>query len=208
MGMFDSIKTEKKLPVNATLNKWLGADFDTCKQEYQTKDLGQTMNTYRIKKSGTLLEEIVQYRQRTDSEKADDIKKYKRWGNFGMRVKNRKWVKSNHSGNVEFYAGFKHGEEKRYYTINYIALIVKGRVKNIKLSEFEREGDADYTSRLEMERKWAEEMRRNREKTSSFSYKIINFVWNSPLRIIFHKLYNLSHRIPNSILKLERTLHY
>jgi hypothetical protein len=103
--MFDNIKVETKLPTNKLIQKFLGKDFDLTGFEYQTKDLDNALLTYTIKKNGDLFVERIEYRDSTPEEKKQDIKTYgKQFGSFRLKVNSRIWEKTNHTGDVEFYA--------------------------------------------------------------------------------------------------------
>jgi uncharacterized surface protein with fasciclin (FAS1) repeats len=209
MGMFDNIKVETKLPTNKLIQKFLGKDFDLTGFEYQTKDLDNALLTYTIKKNGDLFVERIEYRDSTPEEKKQDIKTYgKQFGSFRLKVNSRIWEKTNHTGDVEFYAYEKAKQDGRYYTIDYKAHVVKGKVKNIKLIKAERENDQAYAERLKVEHKWSEEMRIHNEKVSKLSYKILNNIYNKPVRMALRLAYKHSQRIPDLLFKLERKILY
>jgi hypothetical protein len=209
MGMFDTIKVETKLPTNKFIQKFLGKDFNLSSLEYQTKDLQNALLTYTIKKNGDLFVETIEYRESTPEEKAEDIKKYgKQFGSFRLKVHSRTWEKTSHTGDVEFYAYEKANQDGRYYTIDYKAHVVKGKVKSIKLVNAKREDDKTYSERLLMEHKWAEEMRLHSEKVSKLSYKILNNVYNKPVKMALRLAHKYSQKIPSLLFKLERKILY
>ena len=209
MGMFDNIKVETKLPTNKLIQKFLGKDFDLTGLEYQTKDLDKALVNYTIKKNGDLFVERVEYRNSTPEEKTQDIKTYgKTFGSFRLKVDKRTWEKTNHTGDVDFCAYEKANQDGRYYTIDYKAHVVKGKVKNIKLIKAERENDQAYAERLKMEHKWAEEMRLHNQKTSRLSYKILNNLYNKPVKIGLRFAQKYSQKIPSLLYKLERKILY
>ena len=72
----------------------------------------------------------------------------------------------------------------------------------------EREDDKTYSERLIVEQKWAEEMQLHNEKVSKLSYKIINNIYNKPVKMALRLAYKHSQRIPNLLLKLERKILY
>lgn len=207
--MFDNIKIETKLPTNKFLQKFFGKDFDLTSLEYQTKDLDNALLTYTIKKNGDLFVETIEYRESTPEEKAQDIKKYgKQWGSIRFKVKSRTWQKTDHTGDVAFYAYEKTKQDGRYYSIDYKAHVVKGKVKNIKLVKVKREDDKTYSERLITEQKWAEEMRLHSERVSKLSYKIINNLYNKPVKFAFRLAHKYSQKISNLLFKLERKILY
>jgi hypothetical protein len=209
MGMFDTIKVETKLPTNKLIEKFLGKDFDLTRLEYQTKDLENALLNYTIKKNGDLFVEHVEYRDSTPEEKKQDIKTYgKPFGSFRLKVDSRTWGKTNHTGDVEFCAYEKANQDGRYYTIDYKAHVVKGKVKNIKLIKAERENDQAYAERLMVEHKWAEEIRLHNAKVSQLSYKIINNFYNKPVKLALRLAHKYSQKIPGLLFKLERKILY
>jgi len=209
MGMFDTIKVETKLPTNKFIQKFLGKDFDLSSLEYQTKDLQNALLTYTIKKNGDLFVETIEYRESTPEEKAKDIKKYgKQWGSSRFKIKSRTWQKTDHTGEISFLAYEKLKQDGRYYSIDYKANVVKGKVKNIKLVNAEREDDKTYSERLMVEHKWAEEMRLHSEKVSKLSYKILNNVYNKPVKMALRLAHKYSQKIPSLLFKLEQKILY
>ena len=212
MGLFDTIKVEKKLPINALIKQFLGKDFDPRKLEFQTKDLNCAMSHYKITEKGDLYYENIEYRDCTPEEieqEKREAPQIKGWSfpRIGLKVKSRSWEKTDITCNAEFYEYFKHSDG-RYYSIDYSMHVVKGKVKNIKIVKFERETDEDHASRLENEARWAEEIRRHNEKTSRISYKILNNLYNKPIRSLLRLGQRYSQKIPAALYKLERKILY
>jgi len=209
MGMFDTIKVETKLPTNKFIQKFLGKDFDLSSLEYQTKDLQNALLTYTIKKNGDLFVETIEYRESTPEEQKQDIKKYgKQWGSSRFKIKSRTWQKTDHTGEISFLAYEKLKQDGRYYSIDYKSNVIKGKVKNIKLINAEREDDKTYSERLMVEHKWAEEMRLHSEKVSKLSYKILNNVYNKPVKMALRLAHKYSQKIPSLLFKLEQKILY
>jgi len=208
MGLFDYVKVKKKLPTDALVKKFLGKDYDPRKLEFQTKDLDPGMIHYEIRENGDLYQELIEYRESTPEEREQDKKKYGKFGGWALKVKNSRWKKIDHTGDIHFYSYDLNKEDNRYYALDYKAHVVKGKVKSIKLEKSERESDEEQTNRIEMDRKFAEEMRRHNEKVSKLSYKIINVVYNKPMKFLLRKGQVYSQRVPNLLFKLERKILY
>lgn len=208
MGLFDHVKVKKKLPTDALIKKFLGKDFDPRKLEFQTKDLDSAMLTYEIRENGDVYMELVEYRESTPEEKNEHKKKFGRWGVWSLQVKNRRWIKTDITHDIHFYSYDRNKQDDRYYALDYKAHVVKGKVKSIKLEKSERESDQEYASRVEMDKKLSEQMRRHQEKTGRISYKIINFVYNKPVRFVLRKAQRYSQHIPNALFKLEQKILY
>lgn len=210
MGLFDYVKVQKKLPTNALLKQFLGKNFDLTSLEYQTKDLENAMLTYEIRKNGDLYYEQVEYRESTPEEKEQDKQetaKNKFFAAFRLREKSRQWVKTDITRDVNFYSYTKH-KDGRYYSIDYTAKFVNGRAKAIKLLKTERESDEEYSERLQQEAKWAEEMRRHQKKINSISYKVINSVYNIPVRKAIRLLNKGNQQVSKLLYTLERKILY
>jgi len=208
MGLFDYVKVKKKLPTDALIKKFLGGDFDPRKLEFQTKDLDNAMLTYEIRENGDVYLEHVEYRESTPEEKLEDKKRFKGWATWSLKVKNRRWVKTNITNDIHFYSYDLNKQDDRYYALDYKAHVVKGKVKSIKLEKSERESDQEHASRVEMDKKLAEQMRLHQKKTSRISYKIINVVYNKPVKFLLRKFYRVSQSVPNWIFKLEQKILY
>ena len=208
MGLFDYVKVKKKLPTDALVRKFLGKDYDPRKLEFQTKDLDPGMVTYEIRENGDLYQEFVEYRDSTPEEQEQDKKKYGKFGRWTLKVKGRRWEKTNHTGDIQFYSYDLNKADNRYYSLDYKAHVVKGRVKSIKLEKSEREGDEEQASRIETDKRFAEEMRRHNEKVSKLSYKIINTIYNKPVRFLIRKLQVNSQKMSSILFKLEQKILY
>ena len=210
MGLFDYVKVKKKLPTDALIKKFLGKDFDPRKLEFQTKDLDCAMANYEIRDNGYLYTENVVYRESTPEELEQgkkESKKY-RFGYFPrLRVESREWVKTDVTKDVEFYSYCKQ-KDGRYYSTDYLAHVVKGKVKSIKLKKTERENDQEYDDRLKTEAKWAEDIRLHNEKTSRLSYKIVNNVYNKPIRKLIRVGVKYSQKVPTFLYNLEKKILY
>lgn len=210
MGLFDTIEVKKKLPTNNVIKQFLGKDFDLNSLEYQTKDLDCAMLHYELRSNGDLYYEHVEYRQSTPEEveqEKQEAKRNKWFPRFHMREKSREWVKSTETRDVEFYAYFKHKDD-RYYSLDYKAHIVKGKVKSIKLFKSERETDQQHAERLQIEAKWAEDFRRHNQHVNRLSYKIINNIYNKPVRGLLRNMQRYSQKLPTLLYKLERKILY
>lgn len=208
MGLFDYIKVKKKLPTDALIKKFLGKDFDPRKLEFQTKDLDPAMVHYEIRKNGDLYLEVVEYRESTLEEQAEDKKKWGRFGALTLKVKNRRWKKTDYTGDIYFYSYDRNKSDDRYYVLDYKAHVVKGKVKSIKLEKTERESDEEQAARIEMDKKFAEQMLLHNEKVSKLSYKIINLIYNKPTRFILRKAQRYSQKLPSLLFKLEQKILY
>lgn len=210
MGLFDTVKVCKKLPTDALLKKFLGKDFDPRTLEFQTKDLDCAMANYEIRDNGYLYTENVVYRESTPEELEQDKKESKkyRFGYFPrLRVESREWVKTDVTKDVEFYSYCKQ-KDGRYYSTDYLAHVVKGKVKSIKLKKTERESDQEYADRLKTEAKWAEDIRLHNELTSRLSYKIVNNIYNKPMRKLIRVGVKYSQKVPIFLYNLEKKILY
>lgn len=208
MGLFDYVKVKKKLPTDALIKKFLGKDFDPRKLEFQTKDLDNAMLHFEIRENGSMYVERVEYRESTPEEQAEDKKKWGKFGVLRLKVKSQNWEKIDYTGDINFYSYDHNKQDDRYYALDYKAHVVKGKVKSIKLEKTERETDEEQATRLEMDKKFAEQMLLHNKRVSKLSYKIINFLYNKPVRFVLRKGQRYSQKLPTLLFKLEQKILY
>lgn len=138
MGLFDTIYIERKLPLTKELKKAF-PDKDWTKQDFQTKSLDNTMDSYHIKKNGYLYTEKVEGEHvRTISEKEE--KKLKKQGKFCWPYKfvekSRTSIKEEVTATINFY-DYSDDEEGNTWNIEFDAEFVKGKLFSLKLSKAE-----------------------------------------------------------------------
>jgi hypothetical protein len=134
MGMFDNIKCEKKLPLNAEIKN---LDIKWNEVSFQTKDLDNCLSDYRITKRGELVEDIVEkeYTYYTEEER----KKLKGW-HF---IKDQKIIKEyskkvEYHGSIRFYELFDLSDEEDIW-VEFDAHFVYGKLDKIELAKTEKQ---------------------------------------------------------------------
>ena len=187
MGMFDNIKCEKELPLNdeiKSLNvKWNEVTF-------QTKDLDNCLENYRITQDGELVEDVVErvYTYYTEEER----KKLKTW-HF---VKDEKIVKEyskkvEYHGTIRFYELLNLNELEDIW-VEFDAHFVYGKLDKIELAKTEKqESQKIRTAR------WKEE---DQKKINSFKYKLKNY---SGYFWLLNKLSMICYKTSNFFSKLH-----
>jgi hypothetical protein len=187
MGMFDNIKCEKELPLNdeiKTLNvKW-------NKVQFQTKDLDNCLENYRITQDGELVEDVVErvYTYYTEEER----KKLKTW-HF---VKDEKIVKEyskkvEYHGTIRFYELFNLNEQEDIW-VEFDAHFVYGKLDKIELAKTEKQ----ESGKIKMN-KWEEE---HQKKINSLKYKLkkrLGYFW------LLNKLSMICYKTSNFFSKLH-----
>ena len=127
-----------------------GIDFNSL--TYQTKDLG-SMGTYEVREDGYLWEHTPVTEYVAGNPKAKDV--MDRIGR--LKTIEEKWTKrDSFTGYIEFYEDVRNDEFENDYWVEYVAHVVKGRVKSVKVIKWEstpnsyRKNIAEQ-NRLEME---------------------------------------------------------
>jgi len=132
--MFDTVYCERKLPLTKEIKKAF-PDTDWSKEDFQTKDLDNTMSTYSLKKNGTLnILEVEGEHVRTITE--EEEKKIKKQGRFCWPYefveKSRKYKKYDFTGSVNFYF-YKEDKDDNTWDIEFIATFSKGKLTDLVL---------------------------------------------------------------------------
>lgn len=137
MGMFDYIKCEAILPLKKTTKAILSENWQS-KEEFQTKDLDNTLTKYKISKTGQLSYEKVESEMiRVISEEEEKkLRKKKNWvWPYEQKILSRKWVKEPHTGEIVFYAS-PYDKDGNEWWVEYKATFVngklKGKIKSVK----------------------------------------------------------------------------
>jgi hypothetical protein len=112
MGMFSYIKCKKELPLTDELKSLYGKWHEV---EFQTKDLGNCLESYVISEQGELFEEITEYKGQKTTEKVD------------------------FHGSVTFYKNFSPGEtEQGGLSVEFHAHFMYGKLNKIEPGKIEK----------------------------------------------------------------------
>lgn len=127
MGMYDSLECKMSLPLPKNLGEVHNVNFNNL--IYQTKDLDNCLDYYKIRKNGTLCRlDITSTWVKRDGNKVEVIKK--RWKNVKF------------TGTIEFYDSLQYSvvanaKWENDYHIKFAAKVVNGVVKKITRTSFE-----------------------------------------------------------------------
>jgi hypothetical protein len=172
MGMFDSLICKKKLPLSKELKKAF-PDTDWSQEDFQTKDLDNTMTTYTIKSTGLYWEKVEGEHVRTISEKEE--KKLKKQGKFcwpyEFKETSRETVKEPFHGTINFYL-YKDDEEDNTWDIEFDAIFNAGKLVDIKLVKGEISSTAEENAARE--KQWRDQLDAYENHPWTKTKKILN----------------------------------
>ena len=191
--MFDTITSERKLPLTKELKKAF-PNRDWTKVSFQTKDLDNTMSDYVIKKNGFLYAEKVEGEYvRTMSEEAEKAERKKtRWcWPYKFVESSRSFVKQEITQTINFYE-YENDEEGNSWDIEWDAEFVKGKLTSIKLvkSEIVRTAEQNAADK----KAWQDRMEAYEKHPWTKTKKILNIVtfnywstlWNNVSKILYN----------------------
>lgn len=194
--MFDTVVLEGlKLKVPVEIKEFLGENGASFPQDFQTKDLDNSLLTYYIKESGQVYEtEFIPTGKKIKSDYNFPSFKTNRsfierlyfdrvFKPLGPRIiDERKEVKkrSSFTETIAIYTYTKVND--RYLELEYELEIVSGKVKKSKVLKWSIESEEDAIERRERDQKWNEEQdikQRQREIfTQKWYYPILREVYN------------------------------
>lgn len=157
MGMYDSIKFKKPLPLPKELE---GLDINWLDHSFQTKDLDNCLSEYFISSDGFLYEHIIEreYIPFTEEEKKDkQIKPWNLWKDVVEKNSFDKKIETIH-GKIRFYT-YENFDEKHDFWVEFDAYFIYGKFDKVELVEFKKE-----TSRAISNQKFIEEMREKQKR--------------------------------------------
>lgn len=184
MGMFDSIKVKRKLPLNSELKK-LGIDWN--KITFQTKDLENSLGNYFIDKRGFLLEEVVEGDWIPVPEDQRDVP----WHVADFEEKKRYNKKVDFHGVLKFYATEELNDEEDFW-VDFAAYFIYGKLDKMELLKFEK---------VESHKHSLEEWQKIHEEKNK---KICNRIKNVLRKLGWEKFWDF---VARSLYKLSRFIH-
>lgn len=201
MGMYDKIKCEYALPIPEDLGELTQEHLQNT--TYQTKDLDNLFGNYKICKDGYLWALKVEGYHLKGDLKAESV--CDRIGRF-VETEN-KWIKIDKTVELYFYEMFYKSEDgkidfKNDYWIEYKALIIRGKVEEISIDNFEKN---DNHARKAASAKWQNKLKDD----TAFINKWYIKVWYRPWRWLVRSAFRIYRRIKNYIpsdWKVERFL--
>ena len=175
MGCFDNISfakySRKKFPLPKDVGEAKGIDFQSL--SYQTKDLGQSMGAFEVRKDGYL------YKIETS------------W--LDSYTVNDEPIRYDLTGYVEFYESIQNDEYENDYWIEYKAHFVKGKVKGIELLKWE---GASNASRKLMHAQTEAELKRHFEFQRKWYFKYAYKPYSTFIKSIFRLWRRLKNAMP------------
>lgn len=172
MGMFDTILIKRKLPLSKELKKAF-PDTDWTQEDFQTKDLDNTMSIYTIKGTGLYWDKVEGEHVRVISEKEEEkMRKQKRfcWP-YKFKETSRKTVKEPFHGTINFYH-YKDDKEGNTWDIEFDAVFNNGKLENIKLIKGEISSTAEENAARE--KVWKDRMDAHEAHPWTKTKKVLN----------------------------------
>jgi len=209
MGLFDTCIVKRKLPLTKEIKKAF-PDTDWTQEDFQTKDLDNTMTTYTIKGTGLYWDKVEGEYVRTMTEKEEKkVKKEKRfvWP-YKFVESGRKTEKIYHHGVINFYH-YKDDKDGNTWDIEFDALFDNGKLKSIKLVKAEISSTAEENQIRE--KHWQDQMDAYEAHPWTKTKKVLNKItFNYWTRFwgnyVSRFLYNVSQKIQKLQMWVIRTL--
>lgn len=209
MGMFDTVYCERKLPLTKEIKKAF-PNKDWSKQDFQTKDLDNTMTSYYIKKNGYLYTEKVEGENvRVISE--EDEKKIKKQGKWCWPYKfvesSRTSVREEITTAINFY-DYDDDEQGNTWDIEFNAVFVKGKLKSLELvkGEIVSTAEENKARKIQWQEHWAAFENHPWTKTKKILNKITFNRWTRFWSKVSKLLYKLQQKISALQLWVIKTL--
>ena len=134
MGMYDTIKCKKKLPLTAEL-KALDVKWDEL--NFQTKDLDNCLCDYTITKRGDLLEELVKYEYTYYTKEEQEKQKYPWKVIKDQKIIEQETKKVDFHGKITFYETLDLNDQESMW-VDFTAYFIYGKLDKIELSKVEK----------------------------------------------------------------------
>lgn len=136
--MFDTISCKYPLPRPLDTMELENLDFN--KLSFQTKDLGEGMNSYEIKEDGSLWIEKHDYTFVKGDKNAKSV-----FGRMGHKEVTKSWTEQvfDFTGTIEMYDFISYLDEnskesnKNNYYVEYVVVFVNGKILEVRLGSFE-----------------------------------------------------------------------
>lgn len=176
MGMFDNITCDYALPkIDLTGTGLTQQDVQTAC--YQTKDLDNCLDYYRIDAGGYLL--LKQYRVNRIEENKDHL--------LGIQhiQEDPYWSPVDVTTSIYFYELWQQNHHDVDTWVEWQAIVVEGCVKSVKLFKLERTNNAE---RKRQEQAWQKQHQLYWERRNKLWWKCHHYCMVVPRRALFLKL--------------------
>ena len=194
MGMYDNLICEYPLPL--PLNLMEAKDVDFNKLTYQTKNLDNALESYTIRKDGTLW---VKRYEREYSE-GDPIAK-SIMDKIGKCKILKEWnERIYYTGTIQFYQGLQYDNINadnwnNDYWIDYQTTFVEGKINKIELLKF---SVTDNTARKIRDKEFLDKMDKRGKLWNKWYMRYIYTYYDSFVGFVFKKYRKLMSKLPSS----------
>lgn len=188
MGMFDNVTCEYPLPMPEDLGELTQEQIQNA--SYQTKNLSNGLDEYRIDKDGFL------WREKADGyHEEGDPKAKSMMDRLGRFVEtSRTWERELTTRAVDFYELFEKQEFKNDYWVEYHTSFVDGKLNQISLFKFKKEDNAERKARKE---KWEKQLKDRNEFLNKWYVKSWYAPWRYIVRMVFRTYRKIKYYIPS-----------
>ena len=189
MGMFDTVYIQKSIPFPREVKKAF-KDKDWSLEDFQTKDLGECMSSYYIKKNGFLYEEVVhgEYVDIPEEERKARAKKHRWFSNIQFNETGRELVKKTNTATVEVYSYVLDDAGNRW-DIELEIILGIGKVQSLKVkkavisqtAEEIKKSDDEWQARLDAihNHPW----NKTKRVLNKVTFRGWDFFWRSTARV-------------------------
>jgi len=198
MGMFDYLDVKFPLPMPKDPMGFTGVG--SC--GFQTKDLENCLSTYQIREDGSVWLKKVKNKYVPGNPDDDSL-----LGRLGhVEPISSKWVLVEHlPKTIEFY-DYQQTRNGNYdYYIVYVATVVKGKVKRVKIKTFEA---TENSSRKAREAIWEKEHEERAKFCNTWYYKYILSYWNKFICKLEKKLHKFLTYVSSNMYIVSRKLKF
>jgi hypothetical protein len=195
MGLFDSLQVQKELPIPPELQP---LPINWAEEEFQTKDLDNSLAEYLIKKNGDLVE-IVTERQYIPHKNPKDAKFPKMWAQVIEKEPYERPL--NHHGTLLFYTSVGLTPTQDAW-VEFEAYYSYGKLDKIELKAFEKV----QAQKLSL-KKWEEEYKKEQTRPWARFKHYANYIgWGWTWRKIANSLQHLSEILTKTQMFIRRNL--
>lgn len=182
MGMYDTVECDYELPQPEDPK---GYKNQTA---FQTKDFDCTLSYYRIDSDGNLFENKTEVEYVEGDEPPGSLLK-----TLGHCKVTKKWNEPvNITTTIRMY-DYTHSNNTQFdYWIEYEVCFVDGKLRSVKLVNFETH---DNTSRKKQHELFEKQLAASIEYKKTFRYRYFGKHYNFVVNFIFRKLYSFSSKL-------------
>lgn len=193
MGMYDTIVCKYPLPVPDDPKGYSGSD------DFQTKDLDQSLATYTIDENGQLFIHRYEGEWEPGNKDSDSF-----IGKLGYFKTTKTWQEQLNTTTTIVFYDYQQSDKTDYdYSIDYEAVFVEGKLSSIKLIKFETHENA---ARKKKDIEFEEQLKKHREFIKTWKYKYFVRPYNKSISFVFRQLGKISYKLPYLLNSIERKI--